>query len=99
MTPQLIASENMLNEIFSYLPGYDIIHKIARLNKRIREALTKLVPFGQARNLCLKISESIDQDSSSEDQYSNSAKSLRRRMWFDFRVLTKLLDFTNIVSF
>ncbi len=51
----LTTSENMLNEIFSFLPGYTIIHKIALINKRIRNALTKLEPFGQGRIISLKI--------------------------------------------
>jgi hypothetical protein len=42
----LTSSENMLNEIFSHLPGNVIVHKIATLNKRIRLSVMKLEPFG-----------------------------------------------------
>jgi hypothetical protein len=58
ISAQLTKSENMLNEIFSFLPGYTIIHKIGLLNKKIRNALTKLDPFGQERVISLKIQAS-----------------------------------------
>ena len=33
---KLITSNDMLNEVFSFLPGCTIIHKIAVANKRFR---------------------------------------------------------------
>ena len=53
----LTSSKNMMNEIFDYLPGGTIIHKIALLNKRIRQGLTDLDPFGKARIIKLKIND------------------------------------------
>ncbi len=38
----MTSSKNTMNEIFDYLPGCTIIHKIALLNKRIRQGLTIL---------------------------------------------------------
>lgn len=52
---RLTQSENMLNEIFDFLPGGIIVHKIGLLNKRTRHALTKLELFGSARIIKLKL--------------------------------------------
>jgi len=35
----LKSSNDMLNQIFSYIPGYDIIHKFAVVDKRFRNLL------------------------------------------------------------
>ncbi len=47
-----------MNEIFDFLPGGVIVHKIGLLNKRLRHALSKLEPFGAYRVIKLKIDSS-----------------------------------------
>ena len=38
---KLTASNDMLAEIFSFVPGPEVIHKVALLSKRIRDILIK----------------------------------------------------------
>jgi len=99
---RLANSENMLNEIFSYLPGHLIIHKIALLNRRIRLALTKLVPFGEGRIITLKIS-SLDFTFHKclilEKGVFGDSQTIRGKTGLDLRVIKKFLDFTNNLSF
>ena len=45
----------MLNEIFAFLPGCDIIHKIALLNKRIRNSLAQFHYLATKRFIDFKI--------------------------------------------
>ncbi len=100
----------MLNEIFSYLPGCFIIHKIALLNRRIRLALTKLEPYGQARIITLKIGaedfttafykrpileQSIFRGHYYENGVFRDSQDIRPKTGLVFRVIKKLLDFTN----
>ena len=47
----------MENEIFSFLPGYTIVHKIGLLNKQVRNNLTKLGSLSDARVITLKVAK------------------------------------------
>ena len=38
---RLLDSKDMINEVFSYLPGCVIVHKIAMLSSRVRDILIK----------------------------------------------------------
>jgi len=50
VTKQVTNSKNVLNEIFAFLNGSVIIHKIALLNKRVRyEVLPDKGPVSQTR--------------------------------------------------
>ena len=51
----LMRSDNMLNEIFSFFSGAEVVHKLALLNKRIRGILKVITPFGEHRKITLKI--------------------------------------------
>ncbi len=44
-----------MNEIFEFMSGGDIVHKIGLLNKHFRQVLKKREPFGSARIIKLKI--------------------------------------------
>jgi hypothetical protein len=55
---RLKSSSNMMNEIFDFMSGGDIVHKIGLLNKHFRQALKKLESFGSARIIELKIGNS-----------------------------------------
>ena len=55
---RLKSSSNMMNEIFDFMSGGDIVHKIGLLNKHFRQSLKKLEPFGSARIIKLKIGNS-----------------------------------------
>lgn len=46
----------MMNEIFSFLPGYEIVHKIQLLSTWVRRILkNSLVPFANQRKIPLKV--------------------------------------------
>lgn len=69
----LIESNDMLHEIFTFLPGYHIIHKTALLNKRMRQILIDKKNLATGRLITLKVNDSIDfkqkeNDESHEDQ-------------------------------
>ena len=38
---RLKKSNDILAEIFSFIPGHEVIHKVALLSKRVREILIK----------------------------------------------------------
>jgi hypothetical protein len=52
---KLKASENMMNEIFGFFSGAEVVHKLALLNKQVREGLRKIEPFAPERIITLKI--------------------------------------------
>ncbi len=52
---RLKNSNDMLNEVFSYLAGCEIIHKIAVINKGFRKIVQNLGAHSQERKLTLKI--------------------------------------------
>ena len=56
----LPMSKNMLNEVFSFLPGCTILHKIALLSKPVRDLLTVLAPFAANRLITLKLESPLD---------------------------------------
>ena len=96
----LTSSKNMLNEIFDYLPGCDIIHKIAILSKRIRTGLTELEPFGRSRIITLKIG--TDEPFSFKTLQSGlfgEKEEIRGKNSFTLVLLKKLISFTNNFSF
>ena len=90
-----------MNEIFDFLPGGVIVHKIARLNKRLRHALTKLKPFGATRVIKLKIDSSGFKKCKKWGNYVSlfiNDKSTRGDEGLDLRVIKKFLGFSNNIS-
>ena len=92
----LTSSKNMLNEIFDFLPGCIIIHKIALLNKQVRHGLTNLEPFGRGRIITLKISDAcfFSLKKISSGLFGNDEE-IRGKNGFNLVLLKKLLGFTN----
>lgn len=44
-----------MNEVFAFLPGSTIVHKIALVSKRFREYLTELGHFNDQRTIIYKV--------------------------------------------
>jgi len=47
----------MLNEIFAFLPGYTIVHKISLLNSSVRRNLSEVKAFGCNRMIKVHVRE------------------------------------------
>jgi len=47
------GSSDMLNEIFGFLSGQVIVHKIALLSKRVRRNLEKYLAFAPNRKIVI----------------------------------------------
>jgi len=52
-----MESNNMLAEIFSFVSGPKVIHKIALLSKRVREILIKSKNQARNRTVTLKVQQ------------------------------------------
>jgi hypothetical protein len=55
----LVNSNDMLNEVFSFLTGGIIVHRIALLSRRIREILAKHKDTVRSRSITLKVGPNL----------------------------------------
>ena len=93
----------MLNEIFSWLDGGIVVHKIALLNKRVRENLKKLKPFADFRIVTLETVDDSDYDYDKEFRIRrNSAYKSLMKFTNNLRLRItdeNYLDFYSVVEF
>ena len=92
---RLTTSRDMMNEIFSFLPGYIVIHKVAIISKGIRQLLKDKKDLVTGRFITLKINGT---QTGHFDAWEIPNDQWERRFCLNLSKLRKFLPFTNGVK-